>query len=1026
MSTVGYIAGGGTAESGLNYANQVACRLTMPANGWITNAHAVFGGWNTNPWSAICIWAQGNGGLIWASGGFYPGVGASQQNVSAPNIRVGAGFPFWLGFWRDPSQDAQWTTDTAVATNWAANTTPGGPTSFSPSIGAYGPGQLSAYVDYTPNAVPNQGVWQSPTPSGTISDTNPTFSGTTPQNPSDSAYESVSQIRWQITRTDTGQTVFDRSWSVNAAIPSWSHKPSDFGLSLEAGVPYSSLFSYADSWGSWSGWTASATTFTINAGPNAPTPTAPTGKQDAVTGLSFTAGYTHGSGLAAQSVQVQVLDPSGSTVLQDSGVVSQSVASGSNYTVTQWFPALPWGSAFQWWTRAQDTSAVWGPWSALSKFNTDAAPGAPVQKSPVNGAIIPGGTAVSLSASFTDPDSDPLTSITWDLYDLTAAAQVTGYPATVTGSWASGSTQSRVVTSSLSAGHQYQWRAQSSDGTLTGPWSPWSTFTYTTPPSVTVTSPTGGQVEPSASASIQITYGGSAAKAYDRTYVYDTTGGANTLVLDTGNVAGTRTSWSLPYSTLANGHSYSLTIEVTDINGLTATSAAVAFSASWTVTTGPNMQLLVDGIDRTANMLQDQWYTSQDWGRQGDTAQVELLDEHANGTPSFYVRPMATVEIRDLNLGLLLFGGVVTQPNWIRNSPNMTTWRLMCSSPAVYLQNRIISSDYTNWTADAIVRDMLAQANCGITGNHISPGPIIAKFKGLNHTVAQAMQKLCHLASTTSTYGWWVDGNSDLHFASTTQADAQPSGVTLTDAVTAAATTKVGFYQNDTQTYYQWDASSLKTRVLVQGGSITRTFTEQFVGDGTTQSFRLSFPVQTSPLAATVIVGGNSQPVSADSGATTPWLLVQGAPGVWSLSTQPGGAPLASGSVVTITYNYTAPVIAQVQSSAGISAVSGPNQGLFDALITDSSLTGLDAAQARALREIEEYALSQERVVLTTTEDWPGWLNVGQSFQFVNSLIPDSQNNWAAGINDTFLVIQSRASGVAGGYRTLQITAVRI
>lgn len=1026
MATVGYIAGGGTAESGLNYANQVACRLTMPANGWITNAHVVFGGWNTNPWSAICIWAQGNGGLIWASGGFNPGVGPSQQNVTAPNIRVGAGFPFWLGFWRDPNADAQWTTDTAVATNWAADTVPGGPTSFSPAIGAYGPGQLSAYVDYTANAVPNQGVWQSPTPSGTISDTNPVFSGTTPQNPADSAYESVSQIRWQITRTDTGQTVMDRTWSVNANISSWSKRPSDFGVSLQPGITYSTLFSYADSWGSWSGWVASANTFTINSGPNAPTTSSPTGKQTAVTGLSFTANYTHGSGLAAKSVQVQVKDATGSTVLQDSGVVSQSVASGSNYTVSQWFSTLAWGTSYTWWTRAQDTSGVWGPWSALAAFNTDAGPNAAIPLAPASASIITSGQNITLSGTFTNVDGTTPSLVTWDLWDTTTSTEMPGFPKTIGWQAGTGSTQSLGVTVGSTYGHAYKWRAQASDGTLTGPWSPWWTFVYTAPPTVTVTSPTAGQVEPGASAAIQISYGGSAAKAYDRTYLYDTTNGADTLVLDTGNVAGARTSWSLPYSTMQNGHSYSVTVEVTDTNGLTATSAPVAFSASWTVSSGPAMQLLVDGVDRTANMLQDQWYTSQDWGRQGDTAQVELLDEHPDGSPSFHVRPMATVELRDTNLGILLFGGLVTQPNWIRNSPNMTTWRLMCSSPAVYLQNRIISSDYTNWTADAIVRDMLAQADCGITGNHISPGPLIAKFKGLNHTVAQAMQKLCTLASTTSTYGWWVDGNSDLHFASTTQADAQPSGVTLTDVVTAPATTTKGYYQNDTQTYYQWDASSLKTRVLVQGGAITRTFTEQFVGDGTTRSFRLSFPLQTNPVNATVILGGIAQPVSADSGATTPWLLVQGAPGVWSLSTQPGGAPLASGSIVSVTYDYTAPVIAQVQSSAGISAVQGPNQGLFDALITDSTLTGLDAAQARALREIEEYALSQERVVLMTTEDWPGWLNVGSSFQFVNALIPDSQNNWAAGINDTYLVIQCRASGVAGGYRTLQITAVRI
>lgn len=1025
MSTVGYIAGGGTAESGQNYANQVACQLTMPVNGWITNAHAVFGGWNTNPWSALCIWAQNNGQLIWASAGFTPGVGPSQQNAGVPNIRVSGGAPFWLGFWRDPSADAEWTTDTAVATNWAACTNGGGPGPFSPSIGAYGPGQLSAYVDYAANATPNQGVWQSPTPSGTISDTNPVFSGTTPQNPADSAYESVSQIRWQITRTDTGQTVFDRTWSVNAAIGSWSHRPSDFGLTLQAGVPYSSMFSYADSWGAWSGWVATPTTFTVNSGPNAPVPSSPTGKVNAVSGLSFTANYTHGSSLSAQSVQVQVLDASGSTVLRDSGVVTQTVASGSNYSVAQWFTGLSWGTQYTWWTRAQDTSGVWGPWSAKLAFNTDTAPNTPVPSAPTTGAVISGGSVV-LSASFSDPDGDALASLVWDLYDLTAAAEVAGYPATVTGSFPSGSTQSRDVTSALTVGHAYQWRAQASDGTLTGAWSPWWTFNYTTPPSVTITSPTASQVLTSASASVAITYSGSAAKAYDRTYVYDVTGGQDLLVYDSGPIAGARTSWSLPFSTVQNGHSYSIQVAVVDANSLVATSAAVAFSASWTVTPLPKLQLLVDGVDRSANMVQDQWSLSQEWGRQGDTGMIGLVDEvGANGLPNFYVRPMATVELRDLNLGVLMFGGVVSQPKRVQESPTQFSWTLSCQSPAIYLQSRIITSEYENWTADAIVRDMLAQANCGITGNHISPGPVIAEFKGLNHTVAQALQKLCHLASTTSTYGWWVDGNSDLHFASTTQADAQPSGVVLTDRVSAAATAVNGFYQTGSQTYYQWDATSLKTRILVQGGDITRTFTEQFVGDGTTRAFRLSYPYK-SGSGPVVLVNGTALPVSDQSGATTPWILTQGAPGVWSVSVQPGGAPAASGAIVTVTYEYVMPVVAQAQSNAGVAAVLGPNQGLFDSLVTDSTLTGLDSAQARALRELNEYALPQERVVLATTEDWPGWLTVGQSFEFQNALLPDSQNGWAAGMDDIFLVVQMRSQGVGGGYRVNTLTAVRI
>lgn len=1025
MPAFGDLTNNSYADSQLNYANQVSSVVTMPQNGWITSVSAVMGGLYTNPWAALAIWAA-NGGLIWSGPGFLAGTGRGVQTQGVPNIRITGGAAFRLGFWRDPNADAIWGLDSGVATDWTAQSTPGsgGPSNFSPDIGAYGPGQLAAAANYVPNATPNQGVWQSPTPSGTISDTNPTFSGTTPQNPADASYDYVGQIRWQITRTDTGQVVGDVTWSVNAAISSWTHKPSDFGMTLQAGVPYSSVFSYSDSWGAWAGWVASPVSFTVNSGPNAPGTTAPTGKLLALTGISFNATYTHGSGLSAQNVQVQVLDAAGRTVLQDSGVVAKSVASGFSFTVNQWFATLAWGSSYTWWVRAQDTSSVWGPWSQLTAFTTDTAPNAPIPSSPGQAAIIAGGSVV-LKAGFSTPDGSNLASLVWDLFDVTAGVEVTGYPVTVSGTFTSGASRTRDVTSALTVGHGYKWRAQGSDGTLTGAWSPWWTFTYTTPPSVALTSPTSGAVETTATATVTITYAGSAAKAYDRTLITDTTGGGTNIVYDSGNIAGARTSWGLPFSTIQNGHSYSIAVIVTDINGLYAVSPSVPFSASWATTATPNLQFLVGGVDRTSSLNQDQWSLSQDWGRQGDTASFILTDEFKT-LPNFAVPPMSTVELRDLNLGVLLFGGLTSQPKSYRSSPNLMTWTLMCSSPAVYLQNRIVSSDYSGWTADAIVRDMLAQANCGITGNHVMPGPIIDHFKGLNHTVTQALTKLCHLASTTSTYGWWVDGASDLHFAATTQADAQPSGITLTDRVTAPASNTKGYYETDSQTYYQWDSSSLRTRILVQGGAITRTTTEQFVGDGTTRTFHLAYPVQTNPFNATVQVNGVTALVSDQTGATTPWLLVQGAPGVWTLSTQPGGAPPASGAIVAVTYDYVTPVVAQVQSSAGIAAATGPNQGLFDTLITDSTLTGLEPAQARALRELEEYALSQERVVLVTTEDWPGWLTVGQSFQFQNGFFADSQNGYLPGINDTFLVVQMRASGVAGGFRTCTVTGVRV
>ena len=55
-----------------------------------------------------------------------------------------------------------------------------------------------------------------------------------------------------------------------------------------------------------------------------------------------------------------------------------------------------------------------------------------------------------------------------------------------------------------------------------------------------------------------------------------------------------------------------------------------------------------------------------------------------------------------------------------------------------------------------------------------------------------------------------------------------------------------------------------------------------------------------------------------------------------------------------------------------------------------------------------------------------GWVRAGQTFTLANQWVPDTQNGYAWGLNDTFLVVQNRIQFTNGGYRQMQIQAVRI
>lgn len=174
-------------------------------------------------------------------------------------------------------------------------------------------------------------------------------------------------------------------------------------------------------------------------------------------------------------------------------------------------------------------------------------------------------------------------------------------------------------------------------------------------------------------------------------------------------------------------------------------------------------------------------------------------------------------------------------------------------------------------------------------------------------------------------------------------------------------------------------------------------------------------------------VSGTSTPVTvaqAGSTATGTWQIVQNAIGNWSL-VNTASAP-AAGVIIKIWYDYQVPVVAQANDYPSQAAYNGPNGGVFEAYISDSSLTTVPMALARAMRERTEYAFAAERITFTTDESWVGWVRAGQTCTIVNQFLPDSRNNYAWGLTGTFIVIANSISFGAGGYRQCSITAVRI
>lgn len=469
----------------------------------------------------------------------------------------------------------------------------------------------------------------------------------------------------------------------------------------------------------------------------------------------------------------------------------------------------------------------------------------------------------------------------------------------------------------------------------------------------------------------------------------------------------------------------------------------------WTVVATPNLTLTVtppggSPTDYTSRLAwsgaAQQLTINQNFGRQGDTATIPLVDAYAGTASTFYVPVLSQVKLVDNLAGQTLFAGVCTNPVLSVAATNLNEWGLACVDYTFYADNAVVHGVFSGLTADQIIVALTAQANCGISaattrnGGFVAPGPQLASVV-FNYTrLSDAWRKLAQLASQVTPYGWYVDENRALHFYDATTAIS--SGVTFTTSPTAAGAGSLteAHFDWSAQGTYEWDGTSIRNRILIQGANqtithgavATSTPTDTRRGDGNTTAWALRYTVTGSPVlkvngvttSVTVVTAGSSIP------AGTSWFVTQNAFGGWFLGAD---SPPGPGVTLQIWYDYQVPVVAVANDYPSQAAYAGPNGGAYVEYINDTSLTTVGMALARAQRERVEYAFAAERINFTTTPEWLGWARSGQTCTVINRYVPDSQNSYIPGINDTFIIIGNSVSFISsGGYRQASITAIRL
>jgi hypothetical protein len=423
---------------------------------------------------------------------------------------------------------------------------------------------------------------------------------------------------------------------------------------------------------------------------------------------------------------------------------------------------------------------------------------------------------------------------------------------------------------------------------------------------------------------------------------------------------------------------------------------------------------------------------TQNFGRQGDTAQLVLVDEFYTASRHIdAIAPVSQISLYDNNISKSLFAGIITDPALAVTGPNRNEWVLQCTDYTFYADHAISRGVFANSSIDQIVIALTNLAACGVSavstrdGGFVHPAALVPSVSFGWKSLSQMWKSCAQLAGGVAPFGWYVDENRRLHFYD--QANASSSGVTFTTSPTVAGSATEGHITLDTTFQYEWDATSLENRILVQGATQTintdvyGNATDEFYGDGVTTSWPLRYTLSGAAPSRLTVNGVGEVVGASGSGAT--FEVSQNANGQWFLTT--ASAPPA-GSVILLWYNYQVPIIAQINDTASQANYNGPNGGVFSAFVNDATLTTTPMALARAQQLRTEYSYAVERITFTTTEDWLGWVRAGETCRIVCGLVPDSQNDWSYGIDSTFLVIQNQITFGAGGYRRAQITAVRL
>jgi hypothetical protein len=334
-----------------------------------------------------------------------------------------------------------------------------------------------------------------------------------------------------------------------------------------------------------------------------------------------------------------------------------------------------------------------------------------------------------------------------------------------------------------------------------------------------------------------------------------------------------------------------------------------------------------------------------------------------------------------------LFAGIVVRVDLVRTmypDKRVKIWRVECDDYTALLDRKLVVETYENMPADVIFRSIAARYCPGFTVSGVQSGAPIVETTGNDFEYkrpSECFRWLCDYVG----WQWQPDYFKDLQFFNAEDL-ATPAPMTLTPG---------GKFRFNKHTV---DTQGLRNRVYVRGGKMLSEFqTVQWRADGVARQWVLPWgphEISFNGEAARIGVGEIPNTVGVEylhDESEYDFMLSYSEKYIRCSAQTPTPA---QGVTISFDAKQDIDVIALVddyESQAAIAAIQG-GDGIYEHVITDDSLTTLDAAEVVGKAFLREHANPKVTGSFETYVD--GW----QPGQLVEINLPNR------GVVGTFLV----------------------